>query len=94
MGTRFLRYIFKRGKFFKEHFFKTLNKIIKVHFANVVFLEPVEGVDFSLKRRSRLNCLVCKRKKVGACLQCSSVSFLALLFTFYINYNINAVAQI
>ncbi|KAL3100444.1 hypothetical protein niasHS_001747 [Heterodera schachtii] len=43
----------------------------EVHFANTVFLEPVEGVDFSIKRRHKLTCLICKRK-VGACLQCSN----------------------
>ncbi|CAD5218508.1 unnamed protein product [Bursaphelenchus okinawaensis] len=42
----------------------------EVHFANVVFLEPVEGVANSLKRRSKLTCQVCKIKH-GACLQCS-----------------------
>ncbi|PAV84774.1 hypothetical protein WR25_14632 [Diploscapter pachys] len=45
----------------------------EVHFANAVFLEPVEGVDHSLRRRAKLKCLVC-RKKVGACLQCSTRS--------------------
>ncbi|CAD5225658.1 unnamed protein product [Bursaphelenchus xylophilus] len=42
----------------------------EVHFANVVFLEPVEGVKNSLKRRAKLTCQVC-RIKHGACLQCS-----------------------
>ncbi|KAI6225149.1 hypothetical protein M3Y99_01377200 [Aphelenchoides fujianensis] len=45
----------------------------EVHFANAVFLEPVEGVAFSLKRRAKLRCLVCKIK-MGACLQCSKKS--------------------
>ncbi|KAI6172521.1 hypothetical protein M3Y98_00982200 [Aphelenchoides besseyi] len=45
----------------------------EVHFANAVFMEPVEGVAFSLKRRSKLRCLVCKIK-MGACLQCSKKS--------------------
>ncbi|KAI1715477.1 PHD-zinc-finger like domain-containing protein [Ditylenchus destructor] len=45
----------------------------EVHFANTVFLEPVEGVEFTLKRRCKLRCLVCKNK-VGACLQCSKKS--------------------
>uniref|UniRef100_A0A914H9Z0 Peregrin n=1 Tax=Globodera rostochiensis TaxID=31243 RepID=A0A914H9Z0_GLORO len=43
----------------------------EVHFGNTVFLEPVEGVGFSIKRRRKLTCLICKRK-VGACLQCSN----------------------
>ena len=37
-------------------------------------MEPVEEVDFAIERRSRLKCCVCKRA-VGACLQCSDVSF-------------------
>ncbi|GMS85399.1 hypothetical protein PENTCL1PPCAC_7574, partial [Pristionchus entomophagus] len=41
-----------------------------VHFGNAAFLEPIEGVKRSLKRRAKLSCLVCK-VKVGACLQCS-----------------------
>ncbi|KAI6202627.1 hypothetical protein M3Y99_01870600 [Aphelenchoides fujianensis] len=45
----------------------------EVHFANAVFLEPVEGVAFSLKRRAKFRCLVCKIK-MGACLQCSKKS--------------------
>uniref|UniRef100_A0A1I8AYM8 Bromodomain and PHD finger-containing protein n=1 Tax=Meloidogyne hapla TaxID=6305 RepID=A0A1I8AYM8_MELHA len=44
--------------------------INEVHFANTVFLEPVEGVDFALKRRKKLTCIVC-RNRMGACLQCS-----------------------
>ncbi|KAJ1355629.1 hypothetical protein KIN20_013113 [Parelaphostrongylus tenuis] len=43
----------------------------EVHFGNLVFLEPIEGVDASLERRCKLKCLVC-RKKMGACLQCST----------------------
>ncbi|ETN81364.1 Bromodomain protein [Necator americanus] len=46
-----------------------------VHFGNTVFLEPIEGVDASLERRCKLKCLVC-RKKMGACLQCSTRSCL------------------
>ncbi|KAH7729610.1 bromodomain containing protein [Aphelenchoides avenae] len=45
----------------------------EVHFANGVFLEPIDGVEFSLKRRSKLRCLVCSQK-VGACVQCSKRS--------------------
>ncbi|KAK6747170.1 hypothetical protein RB195_000406 [Necator americanus] len=47
----------------------------EVHFGNTVFLEPIEGVDASLERRCKLKCLVC-RKKMGACLQCSTRSCL------------------
>lgn len=47
----------------------------EVHFANSVFLEPIEGAEFSLKRRFKLRCLVCKQSKVGACLQCSKVIY-------------------
>lgn len=47
----------------------------EVHFGNLVFLEPIEGVEASLERRCKLKCLVC-RKKMGACLQCSTRSCL------------------
>ncbi|GMR47529.1 hypothetical protein PMAYCL1PPCAC_17724, partial [Pristionchus mayeri] len=45
----------------------------EVHFANTTFLEPIEGVLNSLRRRQKLRCLVC-RVKMGACLQCSKGS--------------------
>ncbi|GMT23381.1 hypothetical protein PFISCL1PPCAC_14678 [Pristionchus fissidentatus] len=45
----------------------------EVHFGNTAFLEPIEGVANSLRRRQKLRCLVCK-VKVGACLQCSKGS--------------------
>ncbi|KAL3989690.1 PHD-zinc-finger like domain family protein [Acanthocheilonema viteae] len=45
----------------------------EVHFANSVFMEPIDGIENSLKRRQRLRCIVCKQK-VGACLQCSKKS--------------------
>ncbi|VDM98944.1 unnamed protein product [Thelazia callipaeda] len=45
----------------------------EVHFANNVFMEPIDGVENSIKRRQRLRCIVCKQK-VGACLQCSKKS--------------------
>uniref|UniRef100_A0A0K0DBU9 PHD-type domain-containing protein n=1 Tax=Angiostrongylus cantonensis TaxID=6313 RepID=A0A0K0DBU9_ANGCA len=51
----------------------------EVHFGNLVFLEPIEGVDASLERRCKLKCLVSVtlfRKKMGACLQCSTRSCL------------------
>ncbi|VDN37031.1 unnamed protein product [Gongylonema pulchrum] len=50
----------------------------EVHFANSVFMEPIDGVANSLRRRCKLRCIVCK-KKVGACLQCSKVLLLPLL---------------
>ncbi|CAJ0931114.1 unnamed protein product, partial [Mesorhabditis belari] len=45
----------------------------ELHFLNTVFLEPVEGVDKCLEIRSRLCCMLCK-KKYGACIQCSQRS--------------------
>ncbi|VDD90471.1 unnamed protein product [Enterobius vermicularis] len=45
----------------------------EVHFANNVFLEPIDGVEESLRIRRRLRCIVCKQKR-GACLQCSKKS--------------------
>ncbi|VDM38801.1 unnamed protein product [Toxocara canis] len=45
----------------------------EVHFANTVFMEPIDGIENSLKRRCRLRCIVCKQK-MGACLQCSKKS--------------------
>ncbi|KAF8376102.1 lin-49 [Pristionchus pacificus] len=45
----------------------------EVHFGNTAFLEPIEGVQNSLRRRAKLRCLVCKVKG-GACLQCSKGS--------------------
>ncbi|MCP9256983.1 Peregrin [Dirofilaria immitis] len=45
----------------------------EVHFANSVFMEPIDGIENSLRRRQRLRCIVCKQK-VGACLQCSRKS--------------------
>ncbi|GMS85083.1 hypothetical protein PENTCL1PPCAC_7258, partial [Pristionchus entomophagus] len=45
----------------------------EVHFGNTAFLEPIEGVQDSLKRRAKLRCLVCN-VKLGACLQCSKGS--------------------
>ncbi|VDM63962.1 unnamed protein product [Angiostrongylus costaricensis] len=53
----------------------------EVHFGNLVFLEPIEGVDASLERRCKLKCLVYSTfnrqwKIMGACLQCSTRSCL------------------
>ncbi|KAK0412051.1 hypothetical protein QR680_006008 [Steinernema hermaphroditum] len=42
----------------------------ELHFGNTAFMEPIENVDFALKRRRKLRCIVCKRRG-GACLQCS-----------------------
>lgn len=58
----------------KVVWFKVQTLQFKVHFANITVMEPVEEVDFAIERRSRLKCCVCKRA-VGACLQCSDVSF-------------------
>ncbi|CAI5448974.1 unnamed protein product [Caenorhabditis angaria] len=43
----------------------------EVHFGNAVFLEPIEGVNETLRVRKTLRCLYCRLKK-GACIQCSS----------------------
>lgn len=44
--------------------------IPEVHFANTVFLEPVIGVEHIDRARFKLMCFICRRRGVGACIQC------------------------
>jgi bromodomain and PHD finger-containing protein 1 len=39
-------------------------------FANHVFLEPIDGLERIPPARRRLKCCVCRRRGVGACIQC------------------------
>ncbi|XP_044136174.1 bromodomain-containing protein 1 isoform X2 [Bufo gargarizans] len=44
--------------------------IPEVGFANTVFIEPIDGVQNIPPARWKLTCYLCKKKGVGACIQC------------------------
>lgn len=45
--------------------------IKELFFANLHYMEPIEGIDLVPKSRWRLNCYIC-RQKTGACIQCAN----------------------
>ncbi|EPS37108.1 hypothetical protein H072_9261 [Dactylellina haptotyla CBS 200.50] len=47
--------------------------IPEVTISNMVYMEPVEGIDLVPKSRWKLHCYICKQR-MGACIQCSNKS--------------------
>lgn len=46
--------------------------INELYFANPIYMEPIEGIDSIPKSRWKLTCYICKKRNIGACIQCSN----------------------